>query len=101
MIPVEKCWMAAEEFQCSGLSAREFVQLNGGALQHVLELAAWTGHDSKRRRNGETHALVVEVCVDAGRAGFASLPSALQIGLPGGARLVITDAAQGVLAAQC
>lgn len=99
--PLEKRRMAVEEFKRSGLSARKFAQLIGVRYNTFWNWLHGQGMTAKRRRKGaEPMPRLVEVCVDTGQTGSASLPSALQIGLPGGSHLLITDAAQVTLAAQ-
>lgn len=93
--------MAVEEFKRSGLSARKFAQLVGVRYNTFWNWLHGQGMTAKRRRKGvKPMPRLVEVYMDAGQAGSASLPIELQIGLPGGARLVITDASQVTLAAQ-
>ena len=80
------------EFERSGLSATQFAQRSG--LKYST-FAGWLSHYRSRKRPGLKSAVrLLEAVV-----GPASLSSALEVQLPGGARLEIREASQVALVA--
>jgi hypothetical protein len=99
--PVEKRAMVVEEFKRSGLSARKFAQLAG---VHYNTFWNWLHEQGLTARRGEkgrqSKPRLVEVCMDPMQACPPPSPVALHIALPGGAQMMVRDAAQVLLAAQ-
>mgnify|MGYP002478395721 CR=1 FL=1 len=99
--PLERRAMVVEEFKRSGLTARKFAQLVG---VHYNTFWNWLHEQGLTAKRGQgrkqTKPRLVEVCVKRAAACPPLLPDGLPVALPGGAHLVLRDAAQVTLAAQ-
>ena len=94
--PAAKREEILDEFERSGVSGAEFAELAG--IKYPT-LASWV--QRRRRRGLEARKPKTRMCfLEAVVEKKASSPSVLEVELPGGARLRITDAGQVPLAVQ-
>jgi hypothetical protein len=104
--PRERREKILDEFEGSGLSGRKFAELTGINYQ---TFATWVQKRRRERKQNPAAPKIpakavspmrwLEAVVEEKKLPTGSGQNVLVVHLPGGARMEITDAAQGVLAA--